>query len=548
MPGRRLLWFAVSLIVVCAVLGGVYGVHVQATDPDPGASGLQASLKEFTRVYGVVQANYADPVKPNQTIFGPVGSMTVGAIPAMLRTLDPHSNFFSPKAFAALRNDQAGRYFGVGMAISQRLGPQNRLVPVVVYPFRGSPADRAGLRAGDVIVKIDGKSTEGLSSDQVANLLKGPKGTQVTVGVSRSGVAHELQFTITRAEISQHSVETAFMIRPGVAYIRLTKFDETSNDELTTALHRLHASHLRGLILDLRVNPGGLLEQAVEVADHFLSRGQLIVYHYGRNSREHRYYAVNGNHGHEYPMVVIVGPDTASAAEIVTGALQDHDRALVIGEPSFGKGLVQTVYPLSDGAGLALTTAHYYTPSGRLIQRDYSDLSLYDYFNHEDEPSPSHDQVYYTDGGRKVYGGGGITPDVMVKPQILNPVQQKLIARSVFFNFGKEYLAQHPDVPKSFVADGEVMNQFEAFLKTEKIGLTAKDLTSNLTFIKDQIREDILGSAYGMTMDDEIKAEDSPIVQRAIEELPEAAELVTNVQRYMASRLGANRSLSGSRQ
>lgn len=547
MPGRRLLWLAISIILVCAILGGIYGAHVEATDPDPATSGLQASLKEFTRVYSVVQANYADPVKPNKTIFGPEGSMTVGAIPAMLRTLDPHSNFFSPKAFQALRNDQAGRYFGVGMAISQRLGPSNKLVPVVVYPFRGSPAERAGLRAGDVILKIDGKSTEGLSTDKVANLLKGPKGTQVTVGVSRSGVAHELQFTITRAEISQHSVETAFMIRPGVAYIRLTKFDETSNDELTAALHQMHASHLRGLILDLRRNPGGLLEQAVEVADHFLSRGQLIVYHYGRSSREQRYYAVNGNHGHDYPMVVIVGPDTASAAEIVTGALQDHDRALVIGQPSFGKGLVQTVFPLHDGAGLALTTAHYYTPSGRLIQRDYSDLSLYDYFNHEDEPPPSHARVYFTDGGRKVYGGGGITPDVVVKPETLNAIQTQLLARSAFFNFGKEYLAEHPSVSKNFVADDAVVSQFEAFLKKEKISLTAKDLAANLIYIKEQIREDIVGSAYGMTMADEIAAEDSPIVQQAIAELPEAAELVTNVKRYMASRQAANEALSGSK-
>lgn len=540
MPTRRFLWFAASFIIICAVLGGIYGGHVDATDPSASGSTLQACLKKFTRVYGVVQEDYADPVKPNDAIFGPEGSMTVGAIPAMLRTLDPHSNFFSPKAFQALRNDQAGHYFGVGMAISERLGPRNKLVPVVLYPFHGSPAERAGLRAGDVILKINGKTTDGLTTTKVADLLKGPKGTQVTVSVSRSGAKQPLQFTITRAEISQHSVTTAFMIRPGVAYIRLTKFDETSNQELTAALNRFHAAHLRGLILDLRQNPGGLLDQAVEVADHFLKKGQLIVYHYGRASQEQRYYAMNGNHGHDYPMVVIIGPQTASAAEIVTGALQDHDRALVIGQTSFGKGLVQTVFPLSDGAGLALTTAHYYTPSGRLIQRDYSDLSLYDYFNHEDEPPPSHDHVFYTDGGRKVYGGGGITPDVVVKPTPLNAIQQKLLAHSVFFNFGKQYVAEHPQIPKSFVADDAVMDQFEAFLKRENLGITPKDVSANLDYIKGQLREDILGSVYGMTMADEVAAEDSPLVQRAIAELPEAAELVANAKRYMASKQAAN--------
>ncbi|MGH9396447.1 MAG: S41 family peptidase [Terriglobia bacterium] len=540
MQTRRLLWFGVSIIILCALLGGLYGSRVEATDSDPADSGIQASLKRFTRVYSVVQANYADRVKPDESIFGPASSMTVGAIPGMLRTLDPHSNFFSPKAFQALREDQEGRYAGVGMEISQRLNQLNKLVPVVVYPFHGSPAMRAGVRAGDVIVKINGKSTEGLTTDKVASLLKGPKGTKVSISVSRLGVPKELDFTITRAEISRHSVDTAFMVRPGVAYIRLIKFDETTDDELTAALNRMGADHLRGLILDLRGNPGGLLQEAVEVADHFLEKNQLIVYHYGRNSREHRYYAVNGNQGHEYPMVVLVGPNTASAAEIVTGALQDHDRALVIGQPSFGKGLVQTVYPLSDHAGLALTTAHYYTPSGRLIQRDYSNLSLYDYFNHEGEPAASRDQVYYTDGGRKVYGGGGITPDVLVKPAKLNAVQQKLLVRSVFFNFGKEYLAAHPEVQKSFVADGAVIGEFKSFLQKGKIDLSAKDFSDNLEYIKQQIREDILGAAYGEPIADRIAVEDSPLVQKAVAELPEAAELVTNAKRYMASRQHVN--------
>ncbi|HEV2501359.1 MAG TPA: S41 family peptidase, partial [Terriglobia bacterium] len=423
------------------------------------------------------------------------------------------------------------------------LDQSNKLVTVVIYPLHGSPAMRAGIRAGDEIVKIDGKSAEGLSIDKVASLLKGPRGTTVVVTVARTGVPKPFQFNVTRAEISQHSVETAFMIPPdtGIGYIRLTKFDETSDPELTAALKRMEQAHMRGLILDMRGNPGGLLQEAVEVADHFLEKGQLIVYHYGRNSEERRYYAINGNHGEEYPMIVLVGPNTASAAEIVSGALQDHDRALILGQTSFGKGLVQTVFPLSDHAGLALTTAHYYTPSGRLIQRDYSDLSIYDYFNHVGEqPSPSQAQVYYTDGGRKVYGGGGITPDVLFTLPKPNAVQEKLLERSVFFNFGEDYLAQHPDVPENFTVDDAMLEQFKNLLKKENVDLSPKDFSDNLEFIKQQISEDIVGATYGVRALDRLDVENSPEVKKAISEMPEAAELVTNAKHYMASRHGAN--------
>ncbi|MGH9356135.1 MAG: S41 family peptidase, partial [Terriglobia bacterium] len=256
---RRLLWFAISTIVLGAVLGGLYGSHVEATGRDADNSSMQVCLKEFTRVYSVVQSQYADPVEPDQGIFGPTGSMTVGAIPSMLRTLDPHSNFFNPKAFTQLREDQEGRYFGVGMVIRQRLNQVNQLVTVVDYPFHGSPAMRAGIRPGDVILKVNAKSANGLTINQVANLLKGPKGTAVHVTVTRAGASKPIELTITRAEISQHSVDMAFMLSPGIGYLHIKDFDETTNDELTAALKRLDARRLRGLVLDLLDNPGGLL-------------------------------------------------------------------------------------------------------------------------------------------------------------------------------------------------------------------------------------------------------------------------------------------------
>jgi carboxyl-terminal processing protease len=535
-PDRRLLWFAILAVLVCAVLGGIYGSRVEATadNTEPGSADIDTSLKRFTRVYSLVQEDYASPVDADESVFGPANSMTVGAIPGMLRTLDPHSNFFSPKAFQELRLDQEGKYFGVGMMIELRLNQSNNLVPTVLYPLPGSPAMRAGIRTGDAINKVNDHSTAGLSIDRVANMLMGPKGTVVSIAVSRPGDPKLLSFKITRAAISEKSVDIAFMIRPGIGYIHIRNFDETTNRELTKTLRKMQAEGLSGLILDLRDNPGGLLEEAVEVAGHFLQKGQLIVYHYGRSSPERRYYAITGNHGNDYPIVVLIDADTASAAEIVTGALQDHDRALVMGTTSFGKGLVQTVYSLSDHAGLALTTAHYYTPSGRLIQRNYSNLSLLDYFNHDDAaPPPAETEVYYTDGGRKVYGGGGITPDIRFQKPAFDDL---LLTHFTFFKFASQFLATHKSVPRDFEPSEAVMREFKAFLQKEKVPFTNQDLKANQDFIDREIRENVLTSVYGDQEETNLSMESDPLVEKAISELPEAAQLVTKAKHYMASR------------
>ena len=501
-----------------------------------GGADISASLKQFSDVFGLIQTNYADPIDPSLAIYGPSGSNNLGAIPAMLRVLDPHSNFFDPKRFAQLEEEMQGKYYGVGMQIGPLPDKSGKMVTVVESPLPDSPAFRAGIRPGDIIQAVNGKSTASLDTSQVANLLRGPRGTVVQVTIQREGAVKPLEFTLTRQKIMPRSVDSAFMLRSGIAYIHIDTFNETTNTELTADLNRLGPENLNGLILDLRGNLGGLLQEAVGVASHFLRKGQLIVYHYGRSSASRRYYVVNGEIGPEYPIVVLINQNTASAAEIVTGALQDHDRALVMGQRSFGKGLVQTEFPLSDSTMLLLTTARYYTPSGRLIQRDYSDISLYDYYNHYDPTPLPHSQVRMTDGGREEFGGGGITPDVPIPPQKLNPVESKLAAADVFFDFSRSYLAGHKTVPEDFNPNRKVLDEFRKFLLSEQVTLSDVDFKANEPFISQQIQVQLVRAIYGPDAANHIVVEKDPLVGRALDDLGQAKELLVRAQHYMASR------------
>src|SRR5438105_828887 len=424
--GSRRSFFAVLLvIVICGFLGVSYSQRNSAPAAD---TDVRDNLRQFSEVYDLVEQNYAEPVNADKAIYN-------GAIPGMLHVLDPHSNFFDPKSYSALREEQRGKYYGVGMTIA----PRNNKI-IVLAPFVGTPAYRAGIRPGDVIIAVDGKPTDNMATSDVADLLKGAKGTPVHISILREAAEKPLEFTVIRDEIPRNSVDLKFEIRPGVGYMHVTGFNETTEREVEDALEGF--GDVKGLILDLRGNPGGLLNEGVGVADKFLKKGQVIVSHHGRSSPEKVYRAAQGNSGKDYPLAVLVHRGTASAAEIVSGAIQDHDRGLVAGESTFGKGLVQTVYPLSENTGLALTTAKYYTPSGRLIQREYEGLSLYDYYYNRDAENGTKNpkEVKVTDSGRTVYGGGGITPDEKIPTPKPNKFQTLLYQKYVFFNFAKHYL------------------------------------------------------------------------------------------------------------
>lgn len=485
-------------------------------------STVRDSLHQFTDVYSVVEGNYADKLdtdKVDKVIYD-------GAIPSMLHVLDPHSNFYDPKAYAQMREDQHGRYYGVGMHIQPQMGKDGVQRVVVIDTFDGSPAYKSGIKPGDAILFIEGKSADGMDSLAVSNLLKGPKGTHVAVQMQREGADKPLTFDLTRDEIPRPSVDLAYFIKPGIGYIHVTQFMETTSHEVGDALTKF-GPEMTGLIIDLRGNPGGLLNEAVAMSDKFLSRGDIVVSQKGRSFQDVVYKANHGEQGKKYPIIVLVNRNTASAAEIVSGALQDHDRALIVGETTFGKGLVQTVFQIAENTGLALTTYHYYTPSGRLIQRDYNGVSLYDYYYVRNDAKPadkSNLEVKQTDSGRTVYGGGGITPDEKIESPHSNAFENNLLSHAAFFDYMKHYLA-HRSIDKNFQVDDAVLTDFKSFLKTDKVDYSDADFNTNLSWIKMNIRSQLFISQFGANEGFRAAKDDDPQIAKALTFMPEALAL-----------------------
>jgi carboxyl-terminal processing protease len=524
---RRGVVVLVVVLGISAVLGGLYGPSVRATAA--GQNDMQDSVKSFTHVLSVVERNYAEPVDTDKVIYD-------GAIPGMLRVLDPHSNFFDPKQYALFKEEQQGKYYGVGMTVQQR---ENQTV--VLAPFVGSPAYKAGIRPGDIIQKVDGKSCDGLTTTEVADMLKGAKGTVVHISLGREGWEKPIEVTVTRDEIPRPGVEYFTMVKPGIGYVRVSTFNETTDSDLNDALRQLDVSKLDGLIIDLRNNGGGLLNQAVGMADMFLDKNEIVVSHRGRASQERRYYAVRGNQGIEVPVIVLINGQSASASEIVSGAIQDHDRGLIVGEVSFGKGLVQTQFPLTEDTALLLTTARYYTPSGRLIQRDYKNVSLYDY--HYNPQPPTKPEVKLTDSGRQVFGGGGITPDDIIAAPKPDDFEQMLYRRGVFYSqqqgvgdFIRFYLGEKPDITKDFVVNDAVVAEFRKYLDKQKIKYTDADIQANIGWLKWQVKREVFTSYFGLNDGYKVELQDDVQLEKAIELIPQAKALYQNARKILAER------------
>ena len=507
---------------------------------------------DLSEALSVIQDNYIDGKKLDYN------SIFKSSINGMLTVLDPHSNYFDPIENAAFRNEQRSEYFGIGATIGD-LREGTNVDTYIRATFENAPAMRAGLRFGDRITAIDGQSMAGKPYAEVRRFLLGPRGTVVKVTVEHAANKQSETVTITRDAVSVPSIPQAYLVRPGVGYIAMTgSFAQTTANEFEAALADLHSQGMKMLILDLRGNRGGLLFQAVLIANTFLQKGQVIVTQKGRirGATEPPYKAIN-EAPDQIPLVVLVNGESASAAEIVAGALQDHDRALIVGENTFGKGLVQLPIQLEHDSALLLTVAKYFTPSGRLIQRDYSHGGFYDYLtrgglsaDRSKEPAQPVGPEKLTDTGRPVYEGGGIMPDELVKPALIKPSEFRL-ANSIF-GFALELVAgkvagfeayranktidYDRDVsPTDFPITDGLFKEFQRFVASKPaLKVTPEQLEKARPFVERQLRFELATAAYGSLASVQVFYENDPQIARAVEAMPRARELALSARRARA--------------
>lgn len=505
--GRHWIWItALGTAAVYAPLAGYS--HEERT--------RQRNLDTLAEVMTLVQKHAVEPPAPRQSAHA--------AIQGMLRTLDPHSNFFTEDDYRRMREDQQGSFFGIGATISQR--PDGVVVMGLV---RGGPAEKTGLVPGDYFKEIDGKSTEGWNSNQVVQKLRGEKGTVVEVAVQRAGSEKLLHFSLTRAEVPSESVNYKFMLNDEVGLINIKEFAENTGQEFQKALAGLRAKGMKSLILDLRHNPGGIMNSAVHICKQLLGPDALIVSQRGRGGRDPVDYRSEPDQQLDaFPIIVLIDRNSASASEIVAGAVQDQDRGLVVGTTSWGKGLVQSSVLIGRTRGLHLTTARYYTPSGRCIQRDYQH-GLDDYYlvdEEKDKDGPK-GKVFKTSLGREVFEAGGITPDVRVSGELLSTPVTRLYRDGLFFRFALVEKSRDGILLGQSISDGQ-MERFRTFLKEQNAPFSEEDWkdAKNQRQIKDQISYELQSLLHGSEAGFRYLCERDNQVKRALELLPESAALL----------------------
>ncbi len=466
-----------------------------------GEDDMAPLVKQFTEAFAIVEQNAADPVSSEQAFYQ-------GAIPGLLRRLDPHSVFFDPEQFEQLKKLETSTQKGFGSVVSVLPG---RVIVLQTLP--GTPSAKSGMAAGDEILAINGYDLSRLDMEQLVGLLGQSRQQQAQLVVRRPGHSGILQFTLIPEEMQAPSVDRIFSLKPGIGYVRVASFDEKTGAQVKEAIEKLGGRNLKGLVLDLRNNPGGVLGAAIETAGLFLKPGQKIVTVRGRKVAEKTEQVPDKAVPYEFPLVVLINGKSASASEIVAGALQDHDRATIVGEPSFGKGLVESVFPLSDNAGLALTTALYYTPSGRSIQKplDRARFALAETTSH-----PNGSSVFQTDRGRKVTGGGGIVPDDIVYPDNLSRLRAVLDASGSFTTFATNYLRDHK-VTETFEVTPALLDEFQVFLSQHGIQPGVGEWSSEREFISNRLKTEIFNQALGVAKGDEVEAQRDPQVLKALE-------------------------------
>lgn len=555
---------ATSIILAAAVFGGTVGkarkfsrsTSAGTINPYRAADDIE---KDYNEAINTITSNYSGDIDYEKA--------TQAAIQGMLSTLDPHSMYFPYSEFKKLKEDQDSRFYGIGVTIVQ-----HRDGVYVQSAVEGTPAARLGLRYGDRILEVDGKDARDWSNEQVSKNVRGGRGEPVTIKVDRAGAEAPMYFTIVRDAVPLPTIRNTYIIRPGTGYIGLTGgFQRSSDDELREALKKLREQGMRQLVLDLRGNPGGLLDQAIDVASEFLPRGQVVVSVKGRTEySEPIVYKSSGSDPENVPLVVLINRNTASASEIVAGAIQDHGRGLIVGETSFGKGLVQRIFQLPFNTGLTLTTARYYTPYGRSLQRDYSSGSLYDYYTRhepsESQPQPAaspgtrnlesplllasptpHTQTgpaVKTAAGRVFYGGGGITPDIEVKEPANTPARLRTAEAAFYFtrqlaaglipgleSYKVEKVQYGKNArPTDFPITDRVIEAFRNFIRSDaELLLTPAQIDEQLDFVKLRLREEIITAAFSNDAGARVLLDSDSQILRALEALPEAKRLAESV-------------------
>lgn len=561
---KGFLFAAATTVVIAALFGGIVGSARKFSLSGSSVSNSYRAAneieKDYTEAITIITSNYSGDIDHEKA--------TQAAIQGMLSTLDPHSMYFPYSEFTKLKEDQDSRFFGIGVTIVQ-----HRDGVYIQSTVDGTPAARVGLKFGDRIVEVDGKDARDWTSEEVSKNVRGGLGKPVTIKVERAGSEAPLYFTLVRDAVPLPTIRNAYMIRPGTGYIGLTGgFQRSSDDELRDALKKLEEQGMRQLILDLRGNPGGLLDQAIDVAGEFLARGQVVVSVKGRTEYIKPYvYTSSGSDPTNVPLVVLINRNTASASEIVAGAIQDHGRGLIVGETSFGKGLVQRIYQLPYNTGLTLTTARYYTPYGRSLQRDYSNGSLYDYYTRHDAtdnqsqpagnsgtrsldsplalasptPHPQTGPAVKTAAGRVFYGGGGITPDIEVR-ETANSVGRLRVAEAAFQftrqlaagmlpgleNYRIDKVQYGKSVrPTDYPITDRVVEAFKNFVKSQaELEVSPAQIDAELDFAKLRLRQEIITAAFSNDAGARVLLDSDTQVLRALDALPDAKRLAESVR------------------
>ncbi len=486
-PKRALLTIAATWILSAVLLFVATGAFAQNQNK---GTDIYSQLGLFSEVLNRLKQYYVTDLNDEELI--------KAAIVGMLGSTDPHTTYFTKDEFQDFTTSTKGAFGGLGIQID-KIGDY----VTVVSPIEGTPAYRMGITAGDRIVKVDSTNVVGFSTDQAIKLMRGDVGTKVTITISRPGVSTPLEYNIVREVIKITSVPYFFKLDNGVGYVRISQFNENTTSELRDALNSLEKDNIRGLILDLRWNPGGLLDQAVDTVNEFIGKDKLVVETKGRIlSANRQHYTRYDTKLRKYPIVVLVNEASASASEIFAGSLQDWDKGLVLGKTSFGKGSVQQLFPLANGNGIKITTSYYYIKSGRCIHKMINDKILQGEDVSESEikaeESKTHEQVYYTVNKRVVYGGGGITPDIEVESDLLTIFGAELRRKNVFFNFAVDYLVDHDHkVAKDIVIDDDILSRFLSYARENGVSYTVSDLDSTSLFIRNSIKSELIRKVYG---------------------------------------------------